>query len=91
MDTTRLSSKGQIVIPKHIRQARHWEPGTEFVIEEKGPGILLMPRKPFRTTRLEDGLGCAGYHGPPKTVEEMEEGIAAELRKVWPRGGSEER
>ena len=91
MDIIRLSSKGQIVIPKRIRKMRRWKPGMEFVVEETGAGILLVPRKPFPVTRLEDGLGCTGYRGPSKTAEEMEEGISAELRKVWPRGRSEGR
>ena len=34
METTRLSTKGQIVLPKGIRAARAWEPGTEFTVEE---------------------------------------------------------
>ncbi len=32
METVKVSSKGQIVIPKAIREARHITPGTEFVI-----------------------------------------------------------
>jgi len=33
----------------------------EFVVESSGDGVILRPRKPFPTTRLEDGVGCAGY------------------------------
>ena len=77
MKTTRLSGKGQIIIPKSVRDRHHWRPGTEFVIEETATGIILKPRKLFPPTRLEDGIGCAGYEGPPKTVEEMEQGILA--------------
>ncbi len=91
MDIIRLSGKGQVVIPKRIRKMRRWEPGMEFVVKERGEGILLLPRKPFPVTRLEDGLGCTGYRGPSKTVEEMEEGVSAELRKVWSRGRSKGR
>ena len=83
METTRLSSKGQVIIPKAIRESRHWEPGTEFVVEESAGGILLVPRKPFLPTRVEDGIGCSGYEGPPKTLEEMAEGIAVDIRREW--------
>lgn len=83
METTKLSSKGQIIIPKSVRSAHHWQPGTEFVIEDRGDAILLKPRKPFPVTNLKEGLGCAGYSGPAKTLEEMEQGIADEIRKRW--------
>jgi len=83
METTRLSSKGQIVIPKSLRDSHHWRPGTEFIIEDTATGIILRPRKLFPATKLEDGIGCTGYDGPSKTVEEMEEGMLADLRKQW--------
>ncbi len=43
METTKLSSKGQIVLPKAIRQSRRWPPGTEFLVENTPRGILLRP------------------------------------------------
>jgi AbrB family looped-hinge helix DNA binding protein len=76
MARTKLSSKGQIILPKSIRAAHNWEPGTEFIIEESDDGVLLKPVKPFKQTRLEDVLGCADYRGSVKTLEEMEEAIA---------------
>lgn len=83
METTKLSSKGQIIIPKAVRSAHRWEPGTEFLIEEVENGLLLKPRKPFPLTRLEDGLGCTGYTGPTKTLQEMDMGIINEVRRRW--------
>jgi AbrB family looped-hinge helix DNA binding protein len=47
MGTTRLSTKGQIVLPKGIRASRAWGPGTEFTVEETGNGILLRPAARF--------------------------------------------
>lgn len=83
METTRLSSKGQVIIPKSVRESHHWQPGTEFIIEETPGGIILKPRKIFPPTSLRQGIGCTGYSGPPKTVEEMNEGISADLIKIW--------
>lgn len=40
---TKLSSKGQLVIPKEIRQALNLEPGTEFEIEVVEGQIVLKP------------------------------------------------
>ena len=85
METTKLSSKGQIIIPKSVRTSRQWQPGTEFIIEEREEGIFLRPRKPFPLTTVEEGLGCTGYSGPPKTLEEMDEGVLEEARRRWAR------
>ena len=41
MDSIKLSSKGQVIIPKHIRSADHWEPGQELILIDTGNGILL--------------------------------------------------
>lgn len=87
METTSLSSKGQVIIPKAIRESHHWQPGTRFIIEETADGIILRTGKPFPATRIEDGLGCAGYKGAPKTLEEIEEALAADLRKKWQKEG----
>jgi len=80
METTRLSSKGQVILPKSIRSAHHWEPGVEFVVEDMANGVLLRPVKPFQQTRLEDVIGCTGYKGPARTVEDMDAAIAAAVR-----------
>jgi len=58
METTRLSTKGQIILPKSIRTSRGWGPGTEFVVEEAGTGILLRPAPRLPRTTLEEVAGC---------------------------------
>jgi AbrB family looped-hinge helix DNA binding protein len=85
MATTILSSKGQLIIPKTMRSRHHWQAGTVFVVEETEDGLLLKPQKSFPTTRVEDGLGCAGYQGPPKTLEEIRDGLDAAVRSAWRR------
>ena len=86
METLRLSTKGQIVIPRAIRARHHWEPGTELVIEDRGDVLVLRAAKPFPRTRLEEGLGCTGYRGPAKTPEEMDADIGDKLRREWAQG-----
>ncbi|HET7054997.1 MAG TPA: AbrB/MazE/SpoVT family DNA-binding domain-containing protein [Thermomicrobiales bacterium] len=83
METTRLSSKGQVIIPKAVREARGWEPGTELVVEEHADGVLLRSRPAFAATRIDDVAGCLKRHGPPKSVREMDEAVAAEARRRW--------
>ena len=45
METTLLSSKGQVIIPKPIRESHHWRPGTRFIVEDTPAGILLRVKK----------------------------------------------
>jgi AbrB family looped-hinge helix DNA binding protein len=75
METTRLSSKGQIIIPKALRDAYRWQAGQEFVLIEMGDGILLKAKRPFPTTKLNEIAGSLPYEGLPKSLEEMEQAI----------------
>ncbi len=86
METTKLSSKGQIVLPSRIRSAHEWEAGMEFIVEDTPEGVLLRPADAFERTRLEDVVGSAGYDGPAKTVEQMDAGVAAGAKAHRDRG-----
>ena len=81
MEKTTLSSKGQVILPKSVRQARGWAPGTEFSVEDVDEGVILRPLKPFNPTRIEDVFGCLNHEGPAKTLGGMEEAISTEVRK----------
>lgn len=81
METTKLSSKGQVVLPRAIRSAKAWRKGQQLVVEATPEGVLLRPIKPFPATRLEDVSGCAGYRGPRKSVEQMDAAVATMARK----------
>jgi AbrB family looped-hinge helix DNA binding protein len=39
--TTKMSSKGQVVIPEEIRRSLGLEPGTHFVVVGEGDTIVL--------------------------------------------------
>ena len=76
MEKTRLSNKGQVVIPKAVRVLHGWEAGLEFIIEDVGDGIKLRPIKPYEETRMDEVIGCVGYEGPRKSLKDMESAIA---------------
>ena len=83
METTRLSSKGQVNIPKALRGRLHLQPGQEFTIESTTDGALLLrPAKPAPGgVTLDQVAGCLRYAGPAKTLEEMEAAIAQGVRE----------
>jgi AbrB family looped-hinge helix DNA binding protein len=77
MDTTKLSSKGQVVLPSAVRKAKAWRPGQELAVESTAEGVLLKPLKPFAPTRLEEVAGCVGYRGRRLSLAEMDAAVAA--------------
>jgi AbrB family looped-hinge helix DNA binding protein len=81
MNTTRLSQRGQVVIPKQVRSTHGWEPGLEFIVEDTGDGIKFKPVKPFKKTTIEEVRGCLHYKGPRKSIQEMEKAIAKGVRE----------
>lgn len=86
METTKLSTKGQVILPKTIRDAHRWNPGTEFLVQEVHDGVLLRPVKLFPPARFEEVAGCLHYTGRPKTVEQMHRAIAKEVKRRHARG-----
>ncbi|NET38913.1 MAG: AbrB/MazE/SpoVT family DNA-binding domain-containing protein [Cyanothece sp. SIO1E1] len=80
METTKLSSKGQVIIPKSLREAYHWEVIQELIAIDVGDGILLKPEKPLAETTLQDVAGCLRYQGSPKSLEEMEDTVRRGLQ-----------
>lgn len=87
--TTTVSTKGQVILPKAIRDQLQWDVGTQLAVEQTAGGVLLTPVRPvFAPTRAEDVFGCLAYAGEAKSVEDMEARIAAEVRARHARGRS---
>lgn len=84
----RISSKGQVVLPKAVRERYGWTAGTELEIEDGPGGVLLKAAKPFPPSKPEEVFGMLKkyYSGPPKTIDEMNAGIAAEALRRHARG-----
>ena len=79
--TIKLSTKGQVILPKSIRQRRHWDAGTRLVIEDTADGVLLTSAPIFEPTRSKEVFSSLKVSGPPKTLEEMDAGVLAEARR----------
>ena len=79
--TVRLSTKGQLILPKAIRQRRHWDAGTRLLIEDTAEGVLLKAAAMFEAKRSDEVFGSLKVCGPPKTLEQMDAGVIAEARR----------
>jgi len=86
VETTRLSSKGQVIIPKSVRDAHQWDSGLELQVIEMGDGILLKPKAPFDSTTLDEVAGCLAFKGPAKTQQEIDAAMKKAAYEAW-RGG----
>ena len=84
---TKLSAKGQVVIPKDVRDALGLKPGQTLDVVQTGGGVLLRPVHPKSGRSFEEITAeiraLADYRGPAVPIEEMDQAIA----EMWARGG----
>jgi len=68
----KLSSKGQIVIPKDVRDSLHWAVGAELVLVTTEHGILLQtaPHKKNKGT-AKSLRGLLQHDGDPVPTEQL--------------------
>ncbi|MCB1033179.1 MAG: AbrB/MazE/SpoVT family DNA-binding domain-containing protein [Acidobacteria bacterium] len=83
MTTTKLSTKGQLVLPKEVRDRHGWKPGLEIEVIDQGHSILLRPVEEVPETTTDEAFGCLEYDGPPVSIEEMDAGVTQWIRKTW--------
>ena len=87
MQSTELSAKGQIVLPKSVRDAHGWVLGDEFAVEDAPGGVLLRPRSGAKPGENGDLVGALKRNGgKPVSLEAMETAIAAEVKARRARG-----
>lgn len=78
---TTVSTKGQVILPKAIREGQGWGAGTELLVENTPEGVLLTAAPAFAPTQPKDVFGSVAYRGPVKSIEEMNAAIAAEAKR----------
>ena len=74
MPSSTLTSKGQITVPKEVREKLHLKTGSriDFVIEPSGQVVL----KPFSSNFRSFAGIVRSPHRRPVTLKEMDEAIA---------------
>ena len=70
--STRLTSKGQMTLPKAIRDRLGLESGDKLDVAIEGMRIVLIPK----TLHLADICSFLPAPRKPVSVEDMDEGIA---------------
>ncbi|MCG6859345.1 MAG: AbrB/MazE/SpoVT family DNA-binding domain-containing protein [Salaquimonas sp.] len=70
---TTMTSKGQLTIPKDVREALKLTPGTRFYVTERDGEVVALPKN----KSIADLAGMLGDPpGGPATLGEIDEAIA---------------
>ena len=82
---TRVSAKGQVVIPKSLRDRLAWSPGTRLDVVETPEGLALRRSASIKHSSFETALArlrAAGqWEGPGFSEAEEKAAVDAMLRK----------
>jgi AbrB family looped-hinge helix DNA binding protein len=81
LSKTTLSTKGQIVVPKAMRDQKRWQAGTRLVLKDTPEGILITPEQTEKIYTVDDIIGILKYDGPPVTIEQMNEAVFEEAKR----------
>jgi AbrB family looped-hinge helix DNA binding protein len=84
VEVTRLSSKGQMVVPKSVRDALQLPVGAELSVEVGDGCFVVRPRHRIRPTTIDEVAGMFKVNRRV-TLKDMERGIEAALRERWER------
>jgi antitoxin PrlF len=83
MTTATMTSKGQITIPAEFRERYRLAAGSKVDFVVNAAGDLVMRPK---TRDVRELRGSVKYDGPPVSVEEINQGIAAAVAERVKRG-----
>ncbi len=78
---TTMSSKGQVILPKAIRDKRHWPAGTKLIVEETPEGVLLKSMPVFPCTDMTAVFGMLRPTVPALSIDDMNTVIAEEAKR----------
>ncbi len=69
--TVVLSSKGQVVIPKRIRDEMQWHTGTELTLVSTETGVSIKAASKKTGRSLGDLIGMLAHDGAPLSTEDL--------------------
>lgn len=69
MVTAKLTDKGQLVIPKPIRDALHLGKGSELLVRLEGGRVVMEPRRRKSGKKLDEWLPALQIRHPRHKVD----------------------
>lgn len=85
METTKVSTKGQVVLPKAVRDAQQWAPGQELDVINAGGYVILKKAAPKSGRGIGSLVGILSKYrkDKPATDEEMHEAVLEAAAESW--------
>ncbi len=80
MATTTVSSKGQIVIPRHLREKHRLTSGVRLQIRETDEGLILSPVERERSSARQSGWRA--LRGSAKGAEALKQHLDEHRREA---------
>ena len=72
---TRMSKKGQVVVPAETRQRLGWDAGLDLEVIEHDDAVTLRRSRPAKTLSPQQAVAefrkLYQHHGPPVTLAQM--------------------
>lgn len=80
---TVVSTKGQVILPKAIRDSKGWGAGKELVVEETRDGVLLRAARPFAPAKPEEVFGALSRPGKRLSDQDIDKALRAAARRRY--------
>ncbi len=81
--TTKMSSKGQVVIPESIRKSLNLETGTKFVVVGEGDIVILKAIAPLSLKAFDSVIEKARQQAREAGLTESDvDAVIADIRKA---------
>lgn len=80
MASTTVSSKGQVVIPRALREKYRLTSGTRLEVAESDAGLVLAPLNPSRSSRRQ--AKWRALRGSAKGTNALKEHLAEHRREA---------
>ncbi len=66
------------MIPARFRQLLGLQAGDRLALTLEADGLRLVPQNREKTRSARVLIGCAGYQGPPLSLEQMDPALRAQ-------------
>ncbi len=76
--TTVIKTKGQVILPKAIRDQLQWGAGTRLTVESTPDGVLLKSTPVFAASSIDALFGSMQHEGPALSIDDMNAAITRE-------------